>query len=191
METRKIIGTIVGVLAFIALVAGLTYAWFTWSSGDTILNGTTDCFTINYTGGTAITSLIPTSTYNGDGSGKTQVTIGISDECTVEGTAKILFTVNDTTNMPLGEKTPINYAVEYVDPDTSENKLIEGKISNKGQMVLAENLKLTSDPITYTVYVWANTADVTNEHSGVDENENPIQFSGYIHASAQQTPDNQ
>ena len=46
-----VIGTIIGVLAFIALIAGLTYAWFTWTSGNTILGGTTECFTINYVNG--------------------------------------------------------------------------------------------------------------------------------------------
>ena len=32
MEQKKIIGTVIGVIAFIALIAGATFAWWTWTS---------------------------------------------------------------------------------------------------------------------------------------------------------------
>ena len=47
----KLIGTIVGVLFFIALIAGVSYAWITWNSSNTGISGITDCMKVNYTNG--------------------------------------------------------------------------------------------------------------------------------------------
>ena len=178
LETRKILGTIVGVLAFIALIAGLTYAWFTWASGNTVISGTTDCFEVTYTNGQAISGeIVPTATYNGEGSKSTTATLGITEGC-VDGTATIKFTVNDTTTMPLS-KGAIKYAVY-----NGATEVATGVISQMGTTNLATGLELTTTPVTYTIYVWA-------DQSLVDNDFNETSFSGYIHASAQQTPDNQ
>lgn len=182
-ETRKILGTIIGVLAFIALVAGLTYAWFTWFSENTELSGITDCFTVTYTNGQAISGEItPTSVYNQAGSKTTTATLGITEGC-VDGTAIIKFTVNDTTTMPL-DKGAIKYAVTYEDPTDGSTKVVEGVVDAVGTINLATGLPLNTDPITYTIYIWADQTLVDNDFTGTS-------FSGYIHASAQQTPDNQ
>lgn len=60
MNTKKIIGTIIGVILFIALIAGATFAWLTFG---TILNeeglntGTSMNFLVDYTKGTAINDI--------------------------------------------------------------------------------------------------------------------------------------
>ena len=60
MNTKKLIGTILGVILFAALIAGATFAWL---SGDVILNGTNKLeaaaaqFTVSYTTGNQIKSL--------------------------------------------------------------------------------------------------------------------------------------
>lgn len=51
----KIIGTIVGIVLFIVLIAGFTYAWFTWESSKISVGGNTACFDINYTEGNLVT----------------------------------------------------------------------------------------------------------------------------------------
>ena len=51
----KIIGTIIGIILFAILIAGLTYAWFTWESSRINISGNTACFDINYTEGNLVT----------------------------------------------------------------------------------------------------------------------------------------
>lgn len=51
----KLIGTIIGVILFCLLVAGFTYAWFTWESNKLNVSGTTSCFDFNYTEGNVVT----------------------------------------------------------------------------------------------------------------------------------------
>lgn len=55
IKKAKIIGSIIGVILFIILVAGFTYAWFTWESNKINISGNTACFDINYTEGNAVT----------------------------------------------------------------------------------------------------------------------------------------
>lgn len=60
MENKKIIGLIIGILLFGALIAGATFAWFT--TNVRILNGNfvnakTTNFIVNYTKGTAISAV--------------------------------------------------------------------------------------------------------------------------------------
>lgn len=40
----KLLGGVIGVVLFIVLIAGITYAWVTWQSDNTILSGKTGCF---------------------------------------------------------------------------------------------------------------------------------------------------
>lgn len=64
MDTKKLLGTIIGVIMFALLIVGATYAWLTISA--TVYNGTysnikTKNFIINYAGGTEITDTVQTS----------------------------------------------------------------------------------------------------------------------------------
>ncbi|MBR7041909.1 MAG: hypothetical protein IKI04_00240 [Bacilli bacterium] len=60
MNTKKLIGTIIGVIAFVALVAGATFAWITITAGTTnaIYNTGSRNFTITYNGGTTIDKVV-------------------------------------------------------------------------------------------------------------------------------------
>jgi len=51
----KIIGSLVGIILFICLIAGISYAWITWRSSNIGISGSSECFTINYTKGQTIT----------------------------------------------------------------------------------------------------------------------------------------
>ena len=59
MDTKKTIGAVVGVIAFIALIAGATFAWFTASATVTnaTYNGTVCSYSLTVTGGNINTSL--------------------------------------------------------------------------------------------------------------------------------------
>lgn len=63
MDTKKILGTIIGVIMFALLIVGATYAWLTLSA--TVTNGNytigTKNFIINYVGGSAISSTVQVS----------------------------------------------------------------------------------------------------------------------------------
>ena len=63
MDTKKLLGTIIGVLMFALLIVGATYAWLTLTANVTNGNYTvkTKNFIINYSGGTAITDTVQTS----------------------------------------------------------------------------------------------------------------------------------
>lgn len=63
MDTKKLLGTIIGVIMFALLIVGATYAWLTISANVTNGNYTvkTKNFVINYVGGSAITDTVQTS----------------------------------------------------------------------------------------------------------------------------------
>ena len=52
----KLIGTVVGIVLFIILIAGVTYAAFVWRSENINISGSSECFTINYVPGPMITN---------------------------------------------------------------------------------------------------------------------------------------
>lgn len=62
MDSKKIIGTIIGILMFAVLIAGATFAWLTIAANVTNGNytATTKNFIIDYSGGTQITNTIIT-----------------------------------------------------------------------------------------------------------------------------------
>lgn len=173
MEKHKLIGTVIGVLAFIALIAGLTYAWFTWTSGNTILGGSTECFTINYVNGQNISGQItPSASYTG---GKTTtVQIGIDSGCNIGGTGTIKLTTDSSDENAINlEDGAVKYAVYNGDTEVKSGNVIAGT------MDLA-TVNLTKSLVTYTIYVWVDGAVVDNTYVGKS-------YSGYIHASAEQT----
>lgn len=63
MDTKKLLGTIIGVIMFALLIVGATYAWLTITANVTNGNYTvkTKNFIINYAGGTDITDTVQTS----------------------------------------------------------------------------------------------------------------------------------
>ena len=171
-KKRKLYGMIIGVVAFIAVVAGLTYAWFTWASNNTIIQGDTGCFTIQYTNGTAISgSLAPSSDYTGGKS--TTATLNINSTCTTDGDA----TINLVTDSSAG--TAINLAtgaVKYaVYQGTTE--VNSGTVSSATQALAT--FALTKVATTYTVYVWVDGEIADNTFVGKT-------YSGYISGSAVQ-----
>lgn len=173
MDNKKLFGAIIGVIAFIAVIAGATYAWFTWASGNTELSGTTGCFTIVYDKGTDISgSLIPASDKSGGKSA--EVTINIDPDCTIAGTATLKLTTNTTgTTLPLDEG-----AVKWALYDGT-TELGTGTVTASGTIDL-KTVTLTTSAKTYTFYVWLDGTIADNDYVGTT-------YSGYISAVATQT----
>ncbi len=175
MNNKKVWGTILGVAAFIALVAGVTYAWFTWSSNNTIINGTTGCFNIVYDKGTDVTgTLIPSADYTGGINAK--VKINISEDCDITGTGTLYLNTQDATTVPL------TGAVKY-EVYQGSTRLDGGTITAKGDKAILSNFELSKAATAtteYTVYVWIDGDLANNDYAGTS-------YVGYIHASATQT----
>ena len=59
MSNKKLIGTIIGVIAFAALISGATFAWLTYAVNVTggTYNGASTNFVVNYTKGTDISDV--------------------------------------------------------------------------------------------------------------------------------------
>jgi len=184
MYNRKLWGTILGILAFIALIAGLTYAWYTWRSNNVIINGTSGCFTILYTNGPDIgngtedpASIDMSSTYMGGLS--TTVSMGVSTSCNITGTGTIYLYTNTTgTSSVLLSEGALKYAVVASGSVVSSGSITSAALGN--DIPIYNNFNLSSGAVTYTVYVWLDGTIADNDY--VDTT-----YSGYIHASAVQT----
>ena len=100
MKSAKLWGTILGVLVFMALIAGITYAWYTWKSPDTDISGSTGCFNINYTKGQEIGGSggdqVLAAGDNYTSGLHTTVKIGISSDCNIKGKGTLYLTTNTT-----------------------------------------------------------------------------------------------
>ena len=179
MNKTKMLGTIVGILLFVALVAGLSYAWYTWRSSNTTISGSSGCFTIDYVagidiGGAGAASIDLSSTYTGGLS--TSVQMGIDSSCTVNGTGTLYLTTNSTgTSEILLSEGALKYQVL-----ASGSPVASGTITQTGQQAIYSNFNLSSGRTTYTIYVWVDGNIADNEYVGAT-------YSGYIHASAAQS----
>lgn len=105
-KNAKLIGTIIGILLFIILVVGFTYAWFTWRSSNIIISGNTRCFTINYEKGQNVvgtnlklfdeTDIITDNNMTlKSGMALTNISAGIDVSCNITGYININLTVNN------------------------------------------------------------------------------------------------
>ena len=55
-KNTKLYGTILGIILFIILIAGLTYAYITWTSSNIDFSVKSDCFVVNYVKGQNISN---------------------------------------------------------------------------------------------------------------------------------------
>lgn len=178
MEKGKIIGLIIGIMGFVAVVAGLTYAWLTWTS-STNITGNSGCFDITYTGTEITGNLQMSSAYSGGLS--SSVTMKISSSCTnVSGTGTIYL---NTTSFKAGTTDKLaggalKYAVVVGD---SATPITTGTVTS-GDKAIYSDFALASSAstaTTYKVYVWLDGATADGSYIGAS-------YVGSIHASAVQ-----
>lgn len=102
MDKRKLIGTIIGVTMFAALIAGATFAWLSFRANVTnaAYNGKTRNFIFTYGGGTAVSNMIITHNPTTDvlGSiGKTTVSAAKSSTSSPSNSFKLNLTISSNT----------------------------------------------------------------------------------------------
>ena len=170
---KKVILTIVFVILFILLVAGVTYAIYTWSVNNINVNGTLECFRVNYVKGQDIGSeneykvFMPSDDYTGGL--YASVIVNMDKECINNGVGTLYLNTDESTSDILLTSGVLKYQVII-------NSLTlggTGTITSTGVLTIGENLNIV-DSAQYTVVVWI---DGNMINSG---NLNEILSSSYI-----------
>ena len=160
----KIIGTILGIVLFIALVAGATYAYLLLKNETDLTTGTGK-FSIDYkiVQNITATNLSPSTNKSGGLIGKVQAKL--SDN-SLAGNFNIYITPKTIDGLNTNEA--LKYEV-YVDNSTTAYKTGSFKnitANTKVKVVDAYSLSSTSSYTTFTIYIWLDNNLVTNEMFG-------------------------
>ena len=137
----KLIGTIVGILLFVIAIAGITYAFITWQSGNTNISGKSGCFPgVNYTNGTSLSTdnvllfdegvIINNNTILlKDGMAYLGVTAGISDNCNTPVQLEIKLNVTKLNNAFINgnSKGAFKYALVSYDASITDLSELKGQ----------------------------------------------------------------
>lgn len=176
MDTKKTIGAVVGVIAFIALIAGATFAWFTASAAVTnaTYNGTVCSYSLTVTGGNINTSLpLASATASSDYFyAKTHATIGaqgvmstvsakLASECS-ESSAGVA-TIAATITSGASTNCPLSYAIfSGATTDFSGASLAHGTITSASATTLITTGTLTTTDQTYKIWLYLDGDVITN-----------------------------
>ena len=193
MNNKKLIGTILGVIAFVALIAGATFAWF--SAAVSVTNGTYNAtaqnFVINYTKGTDIESVPIVA--SGTASNATSLVVSAYRAATT-ATGQLELKLTTSSNNTLTTSGAIHYAVcegAATNPATtakctgsletanSNNVLATGTVTANGTKTLYTASTIATTATYYHIFFWIDGDDISNDHLGQS-------YAGYIHAKATQ-----
>ncbi len=176
MSNKKLIGTIIGVIAFAVLISGATFAWLTYSVNVTggTYNGASTNFVVNYTKGTDISD-VPILTSPTVSTARSLVVSANKTSTSVDGTLSIKLTT--TSSDMLTTSGAIKYkACQGECADLTSNV---GTVTASGTVEIFSGA-LQSSATSYYVYFWIDAETFSNDHVGKT-------YSGYISAEAQQT----
>ena len=166
----KLIGTILGIIIFISLIVGLSYAWFTWRSSNVNISGNTECFDVHYTNGqdivNASTILFDESTIINnnkitikDGMALTDVTAYVNSGCNIFANLEIILNVTDLNSAFIdGDSVgAFKYVLTRYDPSVysditttalngqSFDIIKTGSITSTGEMTLVDEALATTE----------------------------------------------
>ena len=182
MDKKKLIGTIVGVAMFAALIAGATFAWLTITATTTngTYNGTTMNFIVNYTSGTNVKNLnilsnpTPSSITSENG---LIVVKAYRTTASAPGTLNIKFKLESSSSSPLITDGAVKYKV-------CSGSACTGTLTATGSIGTGDTVLYTGTiPTTetsYYIYLGLDGSIITEDHMGKS-------FSGYVYADATQT----
>lgn len=157
MNKGKFIGLVLGVILFIVVIAGFTYAYITWTSEKLNYNVGSKCFIVHYDKGNDITGMmIPSNDYTGGLS--TTVKVNIDSSCDINATGKLYLNTLDTTSSNL-YRGLLKYQVVQ-----GSNLIDDGVITDSGVITIDLGvLTMSTSAVTeYTVYVWIDNNLVEN-----------------------------
>ena len=168
-KNKKLI--VLGVLALILIISGITYAILTWTSSKINIGLTSGCFTIDYTKGQDISGNLKLlngaelSDGNGnfvinEGMGLSYANLGIKSSCTIEGYGSLYLnvtTLSDAFKEGGDSYNALGYALLRNTSDLSNDKLtIENLKGQSFEMIDTKpindtgTIKLVTDQLSNT-----------------------------------------
>ena len=182
MEKKKMIGTIIGVIAFIALIATATYAWIT--SALTVTNNSystkTMNFLVNYVNGTAISEMPPSVKNSAATPSNTKSLTVKASLGTNSAPGKITVYLNTTSESNTLLTSGLIHYGYCIGNETCSSFAGTGTVTATGRTAIISNSILQSTATNYTVYFWLDGDANDGSYSGQS-------YAGYIEAVATQT----
>ena len=186
MSKHKLIGTIIGVALFAALIAGATFAFLSFTAEviNATYNGTSMNFLVDYTKGTDISTLPQLKTATPSTAAHLVINAKKHNN-SVNGYLTIK--LSTTSSNALTSDGIVNWVLckGACTSDFSAKKA-SGTITEGGSTSTPNVITLWSDPelistsgTDYYIYFWIDANGINNNHVNNT-------FSGYIHASATQ-----
>lgn len=137
----KIIGAIVGVIMFMILIAGVTYAWISWQSDNTEISGNSKCYpNINYTTGSSLSAdnillfdendiIQDNSIILKNGMAYLNVTTSIDDQCDVSVKFLVEMDVVSLSNAYISGNSvgALKYVLASYDPSITDLNELKGQ----------------------------------------------------------------
>ena len=167
-KNKKLI--VLGVLALILIISGITYAILTWTSSRVNIGLTSNCFTIDYTKGQDISGnlkllnesdLISNNKFTiKNGIGISAVNIGIKSTCTIEGYGSIYLNVtNISETFTTGDsKGALKYAVlSNTSTITTPSLVTVDSLLNQSFDIVSTGSITSNDTITLLTKQLSNT----------------------------------
>lgn len=200
-KNKKLI--VLGVLALILIVSGITYAILTWTSSRINIGLTSNCFTIDYTKGNDIANasikalnesdLISDNKFTiKEGIALTYANIGIKSTCTIEGYGSLYLNVTTLSSAfsTGNSKGALKYAVLDNTSTTSTvtvasllnqqfNIVSKGSITNTGKITLLTKQLSNTKLNKYLIVIYADVSKIANDAMDAS-------FNGTVSADANQ-----
>ena len=200
-KNKKLI--VLGVLALILIISGITYAILTWTSSKINIGLTSNCFTIDYTKGNDIANasikalnesdLISDNKFTiKEGIALTYANIGIKSTCTIEGYGSLYLNVATLSSAfsTGNSKGALKYAVLDNTSTTSTvtvasllnqkfNIVSKGSITSTGKITLLTKQLSNTKLNKYLIVIYADVSKIANDAMDAS-------FNGTVSADANQ-----
>ena len=200
-KNKKLI--VLGVLALILTISGITYAILTWTSSKINIGLTSNCFTIDYTKGNDIANasikalnesdLISDNKFTiKEGIALTYANIGIKSTCTIEGYGSLYLNVTTLSSAfsTGNSKGALKYAVLDNTSTTSTvtvasllnqkfNIVSKGSITSTGKITLLTKQLSNTKLNKYLIVIYADVSKIANDAMDAS-------FNGTVSADANQ-----
>ena len=161
MNKKKLI---LGIILGIILLGGTTYAIYTWAA-SVVINGTTECFNVNYIKGQDIGSdsnsrtLMISDDYTGGLFAS--VIVSTDSNCTINNSVGTLYLNTDTTTSSI---LLTSGALKYQVIENSLTKPVSGTITSTGPVAIYDNIEVNSAPKQLSVSVWLDSSMITDSN---------------------------
>ena len=203
-KNKKLI--VLGLLALILIISGVTYAILTWTSSRVNIGLTSNCFTIDYTKGQDISGNLklinvgelfdgPSNFVIKEGMGLSYANLGIKSSCTIEGYGSLylnITTLSDAFKEGGDSYNALGYALLRNTSNLSNDKLtienLKGQsfeiidikpITNTGTIKLVTEQLSNTELNKYLIVIFVDSVSAGNDITSAT-------FNGNISADAEQ-----